>query len=334
MTTSSTSQVSTRIRTAAATAQANWSRISIACGVAVGGRGEQLRGRGAAEPAGPRGVERRARGVLLQAAELAALARQAVGDERQVPDLAGTAVRAAPQPALEQQPGGEAGAEREEGEVVHARPASPACPPSTVCAAPTTATVRSFSTRTCTPEPLGDERRRAGVLLLDAEVDGVLDQCRRRRRRRRAARCRRRRARRPARRRGRAQLLDHRDRDVDHARARPDRGQPHLVPHHAVAVEQRRRAPWCRRCRARPTTGVAPVRRPCGVGIPCVLTSALHRPGDEPGRHLVLHEQEEDDDGDRDERRAGHDDAPVGGAVGLDQPLQPQRQRALRRGRS
>ena len=162
MTTSSTSQVSTRIRTAAATAQANWSRISTARGVAGLGRGEQLLGRGPPVPAGPGGVERRARRVLLQAARAGrtctAGRRGRASGARSPPRRPSSRGAAGPRAAGPRR--GPCPARGTRGRARRRRRPR-ARRPSTVCAAPTTATVRSFSTRTAHPEPRGDAAPRA-----------------------------------------------------------------------------------------------------------------------------------------------------------------------------
>ncbi len=87
------------------------SRVDAAVERAVGGR--------------PPGGDRRSRRHGLEAAALAALAQRTVGVDRQVADLAGGAVGATADVAVEQQPGGQAGADAQVGQV---RPAARAPP--------------------------------------------------------------------------------------------------------------------------------------------------------------------------------------------------------------
>ena len=127
----------------------------------------------------------------------------------------------------------------------------------------------------------------------------------------------------------RAELLDDRDRGVDHAGRSPDRGR--AAPGAAPRRRRRaaRRAPWCRRCRARPTTGSRPAPS-AASGSPARSRQPFTAPATSPDVILFCTNRKKTMTGIAMSVDAGHDDAPVGGAVGLDQALQPQRQRALR----
>src|SRR6478735_3126299 len=77
---------------------------------------------------------------------------------------------------------------------------------------------------------------------------------------------------------------------------------------------------------------VPPTSSPTLIGRPSVgrrlvsaCASALDRPGDEATGHAALNDQEEDDDGDRDQRRRGHELRPVDAAVRVEEGAQPHR---------
>ena len=300
--------------------------------VAVGRRREQLGGRGPAEPARPGDVERRPRGVLLQAAQLTALARAArrarasgARSRRRRRASRGAAGPRAAGPAARPVPSAR------NARSCTRRLAGPLRPVDRVRGA-------DDGDREVVLDPdvhaqaLRDERRERRALL-DAEVDGVLDQRPCRRRRPRAARCRRR----PAR----------ADRHADAARpgprpprprrrpdpAAPHRGQPDLVAHHAVARRARRRAPWCRRCRAPPTTGVVcrPTPAPAASGSPACSRQPFTAPATSPDVILFCTNRKKMITGTAMSAEPAMTTPQSVARLVCDEPLQPQRQRVLRR---
>ena len=181
-----------------------------------------------------------ARGVLLPAATVAALAAVPVGDDLHVAELAGHPVRAAEDPVVDDQRAADAGAERDaQDEAVAARRRRTGTRRAPRCS------------RRCPPRRAARTRlasaRRAAARRASSRCGENITRSRDRRPRTRRHRCPRRPRRTP-----RLKRVDQVDDGVLDRLAVAARGEPALARQHACPWSRRHRPePWCRRCRSR-----------------------------------------------------------------------------------